>query len=227
MSIWSRISDALSALASGEGLGAVFDKLRTPPERSVAFTIAVIALSAKMAKADGLVTRDEVTAFRDVFHVPPEEEAAAARVFNLAREDVAGFEDYAARIARMFADDPAVLSDLMEGLFHIACADGQYHPNEDQFLERVAEIFNMAPRDFTSLRARHVPDAAPDPYVVLGVDTSMSLDEIRAIWRQQVRETHPDQMLGRGVPEEAIRLAERRMQAINEAWEEISAHHGS
>lgn len=227
MSIWSRISDALSALASGEGLGAVFDKLRTPPERSVAFTIAVIALSAKMAKADGLVTRDEVTAFRDVFHVPPEEEAAAARVFNLAREDVAGFEDYAARIARMFADDPAVLSDLMEGLFHIACADGQYHPNEDQFLERVAEIFNMAPRDFTSLRARHVPDAAPDPYVVLGVETSMSLDEIRAIWRQQVRETHPDQMLGRGVPEEAIRLAERRMQAINEAWEEISAHHGS
>ena len=227
MSIWSRISDALSALASGEGLGAVFDKLRTPPERSVAFTIAVIALSAKMAKADGLVTRDEVTAFRDVFHVPPEEEAAAARVFNLAREDVAGFEDYAARIARMFADDPAVLSDLMEGLFHIACADGQYHPNEDQFLERVAEIFNMAPRDFTSLRARHVPDAAPDPYVVLGVETSMPLDEIRAIWRQQVRETHPDQMLGRGVPEEAIRLAERRMQAINEAWEEISAHHGS
>ena len=227
MSIWSRISDALSALASGEGLGAVFDKLRTPPERSVAFTIAVIALSAKMAKADGLVTRDEVTAFRDVFHVPPEEEAAAARVFNLAREDVAGFEDYAARIARMFADDPAVLSDLMEGLFHIACADGQYHPNEDQFLERVAEIFNMAPRDFTSLRARHVPDAAPDPYVVLGVDTSMPLDEIRAVWRQQVRETHPDQMLGRGVPEEAIRLAERRMQAINEAWEEISAHHGS
>ncbi|WJY22073.1 molecular chaperone DjiA [Fontisubflavum oceani] len=227
MSIWSRISDALSALASGEGLGAVFDKLRTPPERSVAFTIAVIALSAKMAKADGLVTRDEVTAFRDVFHVPPEEEAAAARVFNLAREDVAGFEDYAARIARMFADDPAVLSDLMEGLFHIACADGQYHPNEDQFLERVAEIFNMAPRDFTSLRARHVPDAAPDPYVVLGVDTSMPLGEIRAVWRQQVRETHPDQMLGRGVPEEAIRLAERRMQAINEAWEEISAHHGS
>ena len=107
MSLWTRITDALLALASGEGLGAVFDKLRTPPERSVGFTIAVIALSAKMAKADGLVTRDEVTAFREVFHVPLEEETAAARVFNLAREDVAGFEEYAARIARMFADDPA------------------------------------------------------------------------------------------------------------------------
>ena len=91
MSLWARISDALSALTSGEGLTAVFERLRTPPERSVAFTIAVIALSAKMAKADGLVTRDEVTAFREVFHIPPCDEASAARVFNMAREDVAGF----------------------------------------------------------------------------------------------------------------------------------------
>ncbi|RMA41623.1 molecular chaperone DjiA [Rhodophyticola porphyridii] len=224
MSLWTRITDALSALAKGEGLGAVFDRLRSPPERSVAFTIAVIALSAKMAKADGRVTRDEVTAFREVFQVPTEEEAAASRVFNLAREDVAGFEEYAARIARMFADNPAVLSDLMEGLFHIACADGAYHPKEDMFLERVAEIFGMSPRDFTSLRARHVPDAAPDPYAVLGVDSTMSLEEIRAVWRSQVRETHPDRMMGRGVPEEAIRLAEMRLRSINRAWEEISAH---
>ena len=102
MSIWSRISDALAALAQGEGLSAVFERLRTPPERSVGFTIAVIALSAKMAKADGLVTRDEVTAFREVFQISPEEEANAARVFNLASQDVAGFEDYARRIRGMF-----------------------------------------------------------------------------------------------------------------------------
>lgn len=226
MSLWSRIQQALSALTSGEGLGAVFDLLRAPPERSVAFTIAVIALSAKMAKADGLVTRDEVTAFREIFHIAPEDEKAAARVFNLAREDVAGFEDYAHRIAGMFEQDDAVLGDLMEGLFHIACADGQYHPNEDSFLERVAEIFRMDPRAFAALRARHVPDAAPDPYAVLGVDPSMTLDEIRAVWRQAVRDTHPDRMIGRGVPEEAVKLAELRLSAINRAWEEIATFHG-
>ena len=88
MSLWTRISDAIGALASGEGLSAVFDRLRTPPDRSVAFTIAVIALGAKMAKADGQVTRDEVTAFREVFHIPPSEEPNAARVFNLARQDI-------------------------------------------------------------------------------------------------------------------------------------------
>lgn len=95
MTIWQRISDALSALANGEGLSVVFDKLRGPPERSVAFTIAVIALGAKMAKADGRVTRDEVMAFRQVFEIPTEEEANAAHVYNLARQDVAGFDAYA------------------------------------------------------------------------------------------------------------------------------------
>jgi DnaJ like chaperone protein len=229
MSLWTRITEALAALTKGEGLSAVFDTLRAPPERSVAFTIAVIALSAKMAKADGLVTKDEVTAFRQVFHIPPEDERAAARVFNMAREDVAGFEDYAARIARMFRAEGkpcgtgSVLCDLMEGLFHIATADGDYHPAEDAFLARVAQIFGIEDSQFRRVRARYVPDAAPDPYAVLGVSPEDPIADIRAAWRAEVRMTHPDKMIARGVPEEAVKLAERRLIAVNRAWEEISA----
>ncbi|RBO54786.1 molecular chaperone DjiA [Rhodovulum sp. BSW8] len=223
MSLWSRIADALSALAKGEGLAAVFDRLRTAPERTVAFTIAVIALGAKMAKADGRVTRDEVAAFREVFTIPPGEEANAARVFDLARQDVAGFEDYARRIRRMFRETEAPLCDLMEGLFFIALADGDYHPDEDAFLARVAEIFGLTDRQFRTLRARFVPDAVPDPYAVLGVDPEDDLDAIRKVWRAEVRETHPDRMQARGVPEEAIKLAERRLVAVNQAWEAIVA----
>lgn len=222
MSIWTRISEALAALASGEGLSAVFDRLRTPPERSVAFTIAVIALSAKMAKADGLVTRDEVTAFREVFQIAQADEAGAARVFNLARQDVAGFEEYATRIKGMFGDERDALNDLIEGLFHIAIADGVYHPNEDLFLERVAEIFGIPTAEFQRIRSRFVPDAKPDPYMVLGVTPDMPIDEIRTIWRRMVRETHPDRMVARGVPQEAVKLAEKRLVDINRAWEEIS-----
>jgi len=222
MSIWTRIADALSALASGEALSAVFDRLRTPPERSVAFAIAVIALGAKMAKADGLVTRDEVTAFREVFFIPKGEEANAARVFNLARQDVAGFEDYAHRIARMFGDADPVLCDLMEGLFHIAVSDGHYHPAEDDFLARVAAIFGIDERRFRSLRTRFVPDALPDPWDVLGIPPGTPIDEARAAWRALVLESHPDRMIARGVPEEAVKMAETRLVAINRAWEEIS-----
>ncbi|MEM9791363.1 MAG: TerB family tellurite resistance protein, partial [Pseudomonadota bacterium] len=138
MSIWERISEALQALASGESLSEIFARLRTPPERSVAFTIAVISLSAKMAKADGQVTRDEVRAFREVFYIPPDDEDAAARVFNLARQDVTGFETYARRIGEMFRDNTDFLENLLDGLFHIAMADGLYHEDEDLFLSTVA-----------------------------------------------------------------------------------------
>ena len=225
MSIWSRIAEALSALAAGEGLSAVFDKLRSPPERSVAFAIAVIALGAKMAKADGHVTRDEVTAFREVFQIAAEDEAGAARVFNLARTDVAGFETYATRIHEMFHEDPCTLKDLMEGLFHIAMADGFYHPNEDAFLERVAEIFEVKEHEFKALRARFVPDALPDPYTILGVTPDMAFDQMRKAWHQLVRDNHPDAMMARGIPEEAVLLAEKRMIDINRAWDDIRKEH--
>ena len=206
----------------GESLTEVFERLRTPPERSVAFTIAVIALGAKMAKADGLVTRDEVTAFREVFHIRPEDEAGAARVFNLARQDAAGFEEYAARIHKLFGADHTCYCDLMEGLFHVAMADGEFHPNEDVFLDRVAEIIGMQPAKYQAIKTRFVPDAEPDPYTVLGVAPDAPYDEIRKAWRALVRDTHPDAMVARGVPEEAIKIAEKKMIDVNRAWEMIN-----
>ncbi len=226
MSLWTRITDALAALRSGESLADVFSTLRAPPERTAAFAIAVIALGAKMAKADGQVTRDEVSAFREVFTIPKAEEKNAARVFNLARTDVAGFELYAQRIAGLFgARDPA-LCDLLEGLFYIAVADGEYHAAEDEFLAQVATIFGVDDRTFRSLRARFVPDAHPDPYVVLGVEPDDPLDVVRAAWRRQVREYHPDRLIARGVPEEAVKIAEKHMIAVNRAWEEIQVERG-
>ncbi len=222
MSIWSRIADALAALAAGEPLREVFDRLRTPPERTVAFTIAVIALGAKMAKADGLVTKDEVSAFREVFSIPPEDEAQAAKVFNLARQDVAGFEEYAKRIKAMFGDQCDVLTDLLEGLFYIAVADGTYNALEDDFLRRVAEIFDVTEARFKAVKARFVDWADHDPWDILGVPHDATLEEVRAAWRNLVRESHPDRMMARGVPEEAVKLAEKRLVVINQAWEEIS-----
>ena len=220
MSLWARISKVLSGLSIGEGLAVIFNRLREPPERSIGFTIAVIALSAKMAKADGQVTRDEVTAFREVFHIPEYALEQAAHVFNLARQDVSGFELYARNIARMFGAGDRVLHDLIEGLFHIASADGQYHPNENAFLEEVAREFGLSKKAFNAIRVRYVSDIA-DPYEVLGVTRDHSLHDIKRIWHQLVRESHPDQMIARGVPEEAVKLAEKRLISLNDAFETI------
>lgn len=231
MSVWTRIAEAIAALTRGEPLSAVFDLLRgtSDPERSVGFTIAVLSLGAKMAKADGTVTRDEVTAFRRIFTFPEGEEAHAAHVFNLARQDVAGFDAYARKIARLFnpqslplcADDHHILLDLLEGLFTIALADGSYHPGEDAFLSHVAEIFGLDERCFNAVRARLVEGAPRDPYAVLGISRAASAAEARAAWKVLVRDTHPDVMAARGVPPEAMMLAERRLIAINAAWKDI------
>jgi DnaJ like chaperone protein len=233
MSIWTRIADALAALAKGEPLSVVFDRLRggAAPERSVGFTIAVLALGAKMAKADGTVTRDEVTAFRRIFTFPEGEEEHAARVFNLARQDVAGFDAYARKIARLFnpegkhicADDHHVLVDVLEALFQIAVADGSYHDGEDAFLTRVAHEFGLDDDCFRIVRSRLVEGAPRDPYDVLGLPRGAPKSAARKAWSDLVRNNHPDVLQARGVPPEAMKLAERRLQLINEAWREIAA----
>lgn len=221
MSIWSRILDALEALRAGEPLLAVFDRLRTSPERSVAFTIGVIALGAKLAKADGTVTRDEVTMFRSVFTLDAADEKHAARIFNMARQDVAGFDSYARKIAGLFPPRDPVLRDLMEGLFHIAMADGNFHPAEEAYLRAVAGAFGLGDACFRSMMAQFVPGALADPFDLLELPRDASLDQARAAYRRMVRDSHPDALRARGVPEEAVRLAEDRLKALNLAWDEV------
>jgi len=233
MSIWTRIAATISKLAKGEPLSVVFDRLRhqPAPERSVGFTIAVLALGAKMAKADGTVTRDEVTAFRRIFTFPEGEEAHAAQVFNLARQDVAGFDAYARKVARLFnpggaricADDHHVLVDVLEALFQIALADGSYHGGEDAFLAHVADEFGLDEGCFGIVRSRLVEGAPRDPYAILGLSRGANRAEARRAWKALVRDTHPDVMQARGVPPEAMKLAERRLHLINEAWRAINA----
>lgn len=225
MTLWERITAALAALSAGQSLSDVFDTLRKPPEHTIAFTIAVIALSAKMAKADGVVTRDEVRAFRSIFHIAPEAEAQAARVFNLARQDVAGFDAYARKLRKMFDKNNAILRDLFEGLVFIAMADGEFHPSEEAFLAQVADEFEITLPEQRQIYARQGVEGHSDPYTVLGVARDLPLTQIKAVWRSMVREMHPDVMMARGVPQEAIKLAEARLSAVNDAWREIQDAH--
>jgi DnaJ like chaperone protein len=217
MSIWGKLSGAVTGL-----FGAGHERDAEP---GVAFTIAIIALGAKMAKADGVVTPDEEEAFARVFRVPQADEANVKRIFNLARADTAGYEAYAGQIARMFRGNPAVLEDILDGLFEIAKADGVFHPGEQAFLERVADIFGFAPNEYRRIRASHFRDAG-DPYVILGVAYDAGETEIRSSYRRLVRENHPDSLIGRGVPPEFVKLANDKLAAINAAYETVLAERG-
>lgn len=223
MSVWTRISEALSAI--GGSVSAFLQSLvardPTPPEKSVGFTIGMIALGAKMAKADGVVTEDEIRAFRQVFEVPESELSSVARVFNLARQDVAGYETYARQIARLFDARHEILEDVLDGLFHIAKADNAFHPDENGFLADVARVFGFSDADFARIRARHVVSPRQDDYLILGLPQDASTEEVRRRYRELVRDYHPDRHIAAGVPAEMIAIATERLQKVNAAYARI------
>jgi len=195
------------------------------PRRRIAFTIAVIALGAKMARVDGAVTRDEAAAFREVFQVPPGEEDHVRLVFDLARKSTAGFESYARQIGRLFANDRAVLEDLLGGLFHIALADGGVCPAEDAYLREVARHFGFSAGEYARIRAHHAggeEDGAEDPHAILGVGPDASPGAIREAYHRLVRETHPDLVIAQGLPPECIALATARVARINAAYDRLA-----
>ena len=232
MSIWGKVSVGAAGFLAGGPIGAVlgaiaghfiFDREGDP---GLIFTIAMIALAGKMSKADGNATDEEFSVFLRVFKVPGQEEGNVRRIFNLARQDMAGYEAYAGQIAKLFVGNPAILEDVLDGLFEIAKADGVLHPAESQFLERVAEIFGFAPNEFRRIRASHFAPELTNPYVILGVSYVVGEEELRQTYRRLVKENHPDSLIARGVPPEFIQLANDKLAAINGAYDKIRLERG-
>ena len=225
MMVWDALGQAVQSV--GAAGADIFDRVRSatgsgPQGRQAAFSMAVVALAAKMAKADGVVTMSEANSFWNRFDVPDDAQRPIRRLFDLAQQDVAGFESYARKIARMFPEDGEVHEDILDILFTIAAADGVLHENELSFLETVAEIFGVDPVRWNRLKARHLePDS--DPFAILGLPRDASREAITRRYRQLVREHHPDQLVARGVPEEFVRIATDRLAAINGAYDAAMA----
>lgn len=208
--IWSQIVAAFAALFGTDGTRRV--------ERPVAFTVAVIALAAKMAKSDGRVTHDEVRVFRESFSVPKEELPNVARVFDLARRSADGFEVYARRLGRLFADDRAVLEEVLDVLLLIAEQDGGVKLPELAFLRATAREMGLLDAAFEQLRASHFDDPEAMPHDVLGVPADADAKTIKSAWRRLVQELHPDVLVAHGMPEEFIAVATHRLQMVNRAY---------
>ena len=225
MSIWEKLAGAATGMVRNGPIGAFLGGNREqdgPAEDQVAFTVGVIALGAKMAKADGVVTNDEVNAFKEVFKIPVGEMKNVANIFNLAKQDVTGYEVYAEQLASMLKGNRELLQDVLEGLFHIAKADKVLHPREVEFLGQVAKRFGITETEFSYIKVRHEIVTKRNPYDVLGVNASISNDELRSHYRRLVLENHPDKLMARGVPKEFVAIATEKVSAINEAYGQIA-----
>jgi DnaJ like chaperone protein len=226
-SVWQRLAEIVGSVGQRTGLaGSLVNALDPdnwlPGGRDAAFTLALIALSAKMAVADGVATASELRAFKRTVEIPPAIEQQVDRVYQLARQDVAGYEAYARKVARFFAGEPETLEHVLDGLFYIASADGMVHEAELDYLRRVSDIFGFDDARFEQIASQHVYlDTDVDPYTVLGLTADADRDEVRRVYRLLVAEHHPDRLIAKGVPEELIDVATARMQAINAAYSRI------
>ncbi len=227
-SVWSRLASFLSRSGSeGPWSGSASSRPSAPRDNSLTFMVAVIFLGAKLAKADGRVTRDEVAAFRRVFVIDEAGEKLAGKAFNVAKQSSVSYEFYAGQAAKHFGPGNRTLDVVLEGLFVVAAADGEISTREEQMLHRIAEIFGCPAGQFKLLLERYAASGRESPYEVLGVSPDAPTGQIRTRWRKLVRENHPDALVGKGVPHEAAKLAESRLAAINRAWDEIRAERGA
>lgn len=227
MGLWARLAATAGRAfemneAQDNGEGDPADARSCAPDPGdVGFTAAVIGLAAKMARADGAVSDDELQAARLVFQPPPGEEGAFRRVFQLAKQTPLGFESYAKQIGKKYRARPCLLEDVLDGLFHIAAADGAVTPPELAYLRAVSERFGFSDLEFERIKASNLGADPGDPYSALGLLPGATLEEARRAWRRLVAENHPDRVVARGAPSEFVRIAQTKTAALNDAFARI------
>jgi DnaJ like chaperone protein len=193
------------------------------------FSIAVVALSAKLAKCDGPVTRAEIDTFRRQFRIPDSSVRDIGRLFDQARESTEDFGSYATQLGHAFADNHTMLELVLGSLFAIARADGPVNEKEQSFLAGVHRAFRLDRLSWDRASGVAPPRPAsdePDPYEVLGVTRSVDGEKLRGVWLKLMRENHPDALAARGVPPEFIAKASASVARINAAWDRIKRERG-
>ena len=246
MSIWGKLIGGATGMALGGPIGAILgiaaghgvDKVRkiddfkrhqkfSSDQKEQIFATSVIALSAKLAKADGNISKSEILAFKKIFEFPKEDEKDISEIFNSAKENIDDYKEIAKQVFEVFREDKSLLLELLNSLFLIAYADGNLHSNEEIMLLEISKIFNFSKQEFESIyniydfkktKESHILTKS---YKILGLEENSSLEEVSIKYKTLVKEYHPDRLQGLGLPKEFIDLANQKLMAINKAYNEI------
>ena len=238
MSVWGKIIGGTAGFALGGPLGAIlgvmagnlydkskrfsfrYQEIPNQKKQSI-FALSVIMLAAKLAKADGVVTKDEIEAFKEKFKISSKDMQQVGKIFNEAKKTTYGFEIIAQQVGNLFQNNHIVLEELLNNLFYIAESDGKISEEELGFLKTLSSIFRFDENTFQRIYQARLNDKESNPYKVLGVKRTDSDEIIRKVWIKLTKEHHPDNLIAKGMPSEFIEQATNEMSSINTAYDKI------
>jgi len=238
MSIWGKIIGGTTGFALGGPLGAIigmmiggsFDRSArkfsssnqiSQQQKKNVFALCIIVLSAKIAKADGEVTKEEIYTFKEKFNIQSEEMSEVIKIFNEAKKSSFGFKNIADQVGNLFSDNKVLLEQLLNNLFYIAEADGVTSINEVEVLRSISQSFHFNETDFQRIFHSRLNNKESDPYKILGVTREDSNTNIRKKWIELSKEHHPDYLIAKGMPKEFIKEANKELSSINLAYDKI------
>ena len=235
MSIWGSLIGGFVGFSFAGPIGALIGSMiggrissarRVGFQKSFAssqqvFAIALIILTAKLAKADGQVSKEELIAIKNKLKIPDHEIDQVEKIFNKAKEDSLGYEPYAQQIAQIYRNNPVVLDEVINILFYIAEADGKVSDSEITMIRNIARIFSISQSQFEGIRESRKGSDKLNPYVVLGCDPNEDFASIRKKYLSLSKKHHPDVLVSKGVPQEVIEESKKKMRAINSAFDQI------
>ena len=243
MSIWGKIIGGTTGFALGGPLGAIigmmiggsFDRSArkfsssnkiSQQQKQNIFALCIIVLSAKIAKADGQVTKEEIYTFKEKFNIQAEEMSEVSKIFNEAKKSSFGFKNIADQVGNLFSDNKVLLEQLLNNLFYIAEADGLTSINEVEVLRSISQSFHFNETDFQRIFHSRLNNKESDPYKILGVTREDSDNNIRKKWIELSKEHHPDYLIAKGMPKEFIKEANKELSSINLAYDKIKELRG-
>ena len=235
MSIWGSLIGGMIGFSLGGPFGMLLGSLlggkisRARPRGNFGafaqpqqiFALSLIVLSAKLSKADGNVSREELVAVKDKLKIPENEIDQVGKIFNKAKEESTGYEPYAQQIAQIYKGNINVLEEVINILFYIAEADGEVSSSELTMIENIAKIFGLTQVQFNGIKESRKGSDKLNPYIVLESNPNDDLQSIRKKYLKLSKENHPDLLMSKGVPQEVIDESKNKMRAINSAWDQI------
>jgi len=220
------------------------------------YLFCLFGLFAKLAKADGVVSPEEIREMVDLMNnslrLSKRETQIAQGVFLHMKVTPYPTEQITRLCLARFGDEPGILLSMVDALIWLALADRKLHPAEDLLIRNIVSAFGIPESRYQTLRDKHLreagmaaeeepepkqewkkpkgrtaaPKSIPKAYLVLESVPEDSWEKIKANYQRLIKENHPDILASKKLPKQLLERASRRTQEIIEAYDELRKSRG-